>query len=96
MQKRTIIIISVIIILVIVIGIVISIVFKDSTKDYVKVESCAYLGCSSPNAQYAGSINSDKFYACGCHYAERIKPENLVCFDSKREAEADGRVESKC
>jgi len=57
--------------------------------------ACEELGCS-PGDVYVGSINSDKYYECDCHYAQRILPENIVCFANDDEALADGRVKSEC
>ena len=34
-------------------------------------ERCLELGCSYGDI-YVGSVNSDKYYDCDCHYAERI------------------------
>ena len=54
------------------------------------------LGCESSNAQYVGSINSDKYYICDCHYSKRIKPENIICFDSDEEAINQGYTKVDC
>lgn len=45
---------------------------------------------------YVGSKNSEKFYLASCSWAKRIKPENLVCFQTAEQALAKGRTESKC
>lgn len=48
-------------------------------------------GCSQEQgAQYVGSINSDKYHYPDCKWAERIKPENEIWFDSIKEAEEAG------
>jgi len=39
---------------------------------------------------YVGSKNSDKYHYPSCTWAKKIKPENLVCFKSKKEAEDKG------
>ncbi len=55
-----------------------------STKDSEK--TCTDFGCE-PGSKYIGSINSDKFYTCDCHYANRIHSKNIICFKSKSEAQ---------
>ncbi len=39
---------------------------------------------------FVGSKNSDKYHSPSCSYAKRIKPENVVCFKNKEEAEGRG------
>lgn len=56
---------------------------------------CLQLGCPE-GTQYVGSINSDKFYECDCHYANRILEENVVCFRTEQQAKDEGRVRSEC
>ena len=56
---------------------------------------CLTLSCA-PGSYYVGSKNSDKYYSCSCHYASRIKPENIVCFKTEKEAESEGRERSEC
>lgn len=68
---------------------------KNNTITEKNTNACIELGCDA-GTKYVGSKNSDKFYTCDCYYADRIKPENIVCFTSKQEAEADGRTESEC
>ena len=58
-------------------------------------QRCVELGCEEGSV-YIGSVNSDKYYECTCHYAERIHPENIICFKTKAEAESDDRVLSEC
>jgi hypothetical protein len=57
--------------------------------------TCEALGCNS-DAIYAGSINSDKYYTCDCHYANRIKEENIICFTSDEEATEKGYEKIDC
>lgn len=45
---------------------------------------------------FVGSKNSNKYHVPTCTYAKRIKPENVVCFESKAEAEAKGYTADKC
>jgi hypothetical protein len=45
---------------------------------------------------FVGSKNSDKYHVPTCSYAKRIKPENIVCFKDKKEAEARGYTADKC
>ena len=85
--------ISVIVLIIIILGTIAWFIYKsqeDNTSD-----SCTELGCQA-GAVYVGSINSDKYYECDCHYAKQINPENIVCFSSDENAEADGRVKSEC
>ena len=56
---------------------------------------CAELGCPE-NSTYIGSVNSDKYYECECHYAETILPENIICFASDDEAITKGYVKVEC
>jgi len=61
------------------------------------INFCISLGCpADKNAIYVGSKNSDKYYECSCGYAKNILKENLVCFVSEEEAEADGRERVEC
>jgi len=45
---------------------------------------------------YVGSKNSNKYHLPTCQFAKRIKPENLVCFKSKEDAESKGYTACKC
>ena len=58
-------------------------------------QACIELGCE-PESVYTGSVNSDKFYKCTCHYADRIHSENIICFKTKTEAESDERMFLEC
>lgn len=58
-------------------------------------QACINLGCNESTI-YTGSINSDKYYPCTCSYAKRIKPENIICFQSKEQAELEGYVWVEC
>jgi len=57
--------------------------------------SCTQLGCSI-NAEYVGSINSDKYYVCDCRYAKNINPENIICFDSDEDALSKNYTKVEC
>ncbi|OYT40298.1 MAG: hypothetical protein B6U86_04260 [Candidatus Altiarchaeales archaeon ex4484_43] len=52
---------------------------------------CADLGCP-PGTKFVGSKSSNRYHHCDCRYAKRIKPENIICFSSKRDAESKGYV----
>lgn len=41
---------------------------------------------------FVGSKNSTKYHSPSCSYAKQIKPENVVCFKSKEEAEGRGYI----
>jgi hypothetical protein len=45
---------------------------------------------------FVGSKNSAKFYVPTCTWAKRIKPENLVCYKSEKEAIEKGKTKSEC
>lgn len=45
---------------------------------------------------FVGSRNSDKFYVPTCTWAKRIKPENLVCYNSEQDALVKGKTKSDC
>lgn len=45
---------------------------------------------------YVASKNSDKYHLPTCQFAQKIKPENKVCFSSKEEAESRGYQPAKC
>lgn len=64
---------------------------EDSDDEREDEGSCAALGCPQ-DTEYVGSKNSEKYHTCGCRWAGRIKPENIVCFKSKKEAEDSGRI----
>lgn len=55
---------------------------------------CVSLGCSQ-GTQYVASKSSEKYHSCSCYNAKRIKPENLLCFSSKEEAE-ESRTLASC
>ncbi len=57
--------------------------------------TCVEIGCPE-GSFYVGSINSDKYYSCSCHYAKRINPENLKCFVSDSEAIEMGYIKIDC
>lgn len=40
--------------------------------------------------QYVGSINSDKYHYTDCEWAQKIKMENEIWFDTEEEARAAG------
>lgn len=64
-------------------------------KELKEVESTAknnklgVWGCKNPkdNCLYVGSKFSKIYHKPECKWAKRIKPENLICFKSKEEAE---------
>ena len=53
------------------------------------ISSIGVWSCEDPkeNCLYVGSKNSDKYYLPECKYAKKIKPENLVCYNSEEEVE---------
>jgi len=60
------------------------------------LSTCMELGCPEGTV-VVGSINSDIYHECHCSSAQRINPENLLCFGSEEEAVASGyRAAQKC
>ncbi|OGI25509.1 MAG: hypothetical protein A3J76_03575 [Candidatus Moranbacteria bacterium RBG_13_45_13] len=45
---------------------------------------------------FVASKNSNKYHLPACQFAEKIKPENKICFSSKEEAESRGYIGAKC
>jgi len=88
-------IIAIIILLIIASGIVIWFIITNQEDNIGITTTCTARGCLE-NAIYVGSINSDKYYECGCHYADRILPENIICFIDNADAEVKGYVRSEC
>jgi len=60
-----------------------------STTSTSTISSCESLGCPI-GTKFVASKKSDKYHRCDCRYAKRIKPENLVCFHSREDAEKEG------
>lgn len=56
---------------------------------------CRNKGCTEGNI-FIGSINSDKYYPCDCHYANTILPENIICFATDQEAIERGYTKIDC
>ncbi len=51
---------------------------------------------STKKCLLVGSKNSDKYHVLECHWAERIKEENRVCFESIEDAESKGYKPASC
>jgi hypothetical protein len=49
----------------------------------------------SQNCAYIGSKNSNKYHLPTCRWAKNIKPENLICFKDKNDAESKGYLPDK-
>ena len=73
--------------------------YKDDTKYYEQLKEVEKQAmgrglwlCSNPreNCSYVGSKNSDIYHNVNSTIAKKIKPENLVCFKSIKEAEQAG------
>jgi len=47
------------------------------------------------DTKFVGSKNSNKYHYTWCRWAQRIKPSNLVTFDSPEEAIAEGYIPCK-
>lgn len=45
---------------------------------------------------FVASKNSNKYHLPTCQWAQKIKPENKICFSSKEEAESRGYQGAKC
>ena len=63
--------------------------FGDDELIEQSIPECLELGCDT-NTQYVGSINSDKYYTCSCHHADRINAENIACFSDDEDATEQG------
>jgi len=50
----------------------------------------------SKNCAFVASKNSNKFHLSTCQSAQKIKPENKVCFSSVEEAQGRGFQGAKC
>jgi len=48
------------------------------------------------NCAYVASKNSNKYHLATCQWAQRIKPENKICFSSAEEAQKRGYIGAKC
>ena len=71
-------------------------IVNNETEEIVNQEiptnfRCVELGCDEDTI-YVGSVNSDKYYTCECHYADRILEENIICFINDEEAIEAGYV----
>lgn len=51
---------------------------------------------TAPQGAYAGSRNGTKYYTPGCAGLARIKPENIIWFESKEDAELQGYTAASC
>ncbi|MCK5080775.1 MAG: hypothetical protein KAQ63_01305 [Candidatus Moranbacteria bacterium] len=60
------------------------------------VESSIVSRENEKECQFVGSKNSDKYHTMSCQWASRIKPENIVCFESVEEAERRGYIPASC
>lgn len=49
----------------------------------------------SSEIQYVGSNESNKYHKVNCRWAKKIKPENLIEFKTKEEAESKGYIPCK-
>jgi len=58
--------------------------YQEKSKDEDKPDS------NNNKDKFVGSIESDKYHNPGCRWAEKIKPENEIWFDSVEEAKAEG------
>lgn len=48
------------------------------------------------DCMFVASKNSNKYHLSTCQMAQKIKPENRICFSSKEEAEGKGYIGAKC
>lgn len=59
---------------------------KTSAEPSIDSQKCAFVA----------SKNSNKYHLSTCQFAQKIKPENRICFSSKEEAESRGYQGAKC
>jgi len=91
MKLKTILIFLIIILILLIGAIFIYFIFQSNNNK----NPCIKLGCNE-NTIYVGSINSNKYYTCDCHYANRIKSKNIICFKSDKEAVEKGYSKVNC
>jgi hypothetical protein len=48
------------------------------------------------NCAFVASKNSNKYHLPACQFAQKIKPENKICFSSAEEAQGRGYQGAKC
>ncbi len=53
------------------------------------------VGSSQEAREYVGSRNSNKYHYTWCKWAQKIKPQNEVVFNSVKEAQAVGYIPCK-
>jgi len=87
--------ILIILIIIVTIAILSYAAFLLTTNKKTNTSVCQSLGCPQGSI-YAGSVNSDKYYVCDCHYAKTIKKENIICFSSDSEATGKGYTKIDC
>ncbi len=51
---------------------------------------------ASSTGKFAGSKNGTKYYTPGCSGLDRIKPENLIWFESEEDATLQGYTPANC
>ena len=76
-------------------------VLKTLTLKPVSIDTKAKEDVSKDNSSdtkglYLGSKNGTKFYTPGCPSAKRIKPENIIWFQSSQDAELQGYSQGSC
>jgi hypothetical protein len=63
---------------------------KTTATEPASKETKTEAPAASGNCRYVASAGSTKYHEPDCRFAQRIKPENKICFGSKAEAEAQG------
>lgn len=67
------------------------------TQNLTAQEVSNKIGEETPkNCSFVASKNSDKYHKSTCSWAKRIKPENMVCFESEQEAQNNGKIRASC
>ena len=61
-----------------------------------EVQSSVKQKGSIENCNFIGSKNSDKYHTPDCHWSEKIKEENRVCFETAEEAKDKGYQAAGC
>lgn len=69
-------------------------IWSDYKETVSTSNSCVNLGCSSDTIA-VGSKKSNIWHYCNCKWADDIKTENLLCFNSINEAESKGYRQTK-
>lgn len=69
---------------------------SSANSNLSSAENSASVNTDNQKCAYVASKNSNKYHLPTCQFAQKIKPENKICFSSKEEAEKRGYQGAKC